>query len=75
TRAVEIRHRNSIRKSWGNESVVPGVDVVRLFMLGIETKDANEDLLMRESEQYHDIIQQDFLDTYNNLTLKTMMGM
>uniref|UniRef100_A0A8C3NJ92 Hexosyltransferase n=1 Tax=Geospiza parvula TaxID=87175 RepID=A0A8C3NJ92_GEOPR len=26
-------------------------------------------------EQHHDIIQQDFLDTYNNLTLKTLMGM
>uniref|UniRef100_A0A8C3TLR9 Hexosyltransferase n=1 Tax=Catharus ustulatus TaxID=91951 RepID=A0A8C3TLR9_CATUS len=27
------------------------------------------------TKQYHDIIQQDFLDTYNNLTLKTLMGM
>ncbi|NWW39258.1 B3GT2 galactosyltransferase, partial [Panurus biarmicus] len=75
TTAAELQHRNAIRKSWGNESVVPGVDVVRLFMLGIETKGANEGTLLRESEQYHDIIQQDFLDTYNNLTLKTLMGM
>ncbi|NWV58637.1 B3GT2 galactosyltransferase, partial [Malurus elegans] len=75
TRAAEIQHRNSIWKSWGNEAAVPGADIVRLFMLGIETKGANEDLLLRESERYHDIIQQDFLDTYNNLTLKTLMGM
>ncbi|NXN56030.1 B3GT2 galactosyltransferase, partial [Rynchops niger] len=74
TTAAEIQLRHSIRKAWGNESVVPGVQVVRLFMLGVESKDPNE-VLLRESEQYHDIIQQDFLDTYHNLTLKTLMGM
>ncbi|NXE80050.1 B3GT2 galactosyltransferase, partial [Cochlearius cochlearius] len=74
TTAAEIQHRSSIRKTWGNESVVPGAGVVRLFMLGIESKGPDE-VLLRESEQYHDIIQQDFLDTYHNLTLKTLMGM
>ncbi|NXS31143.1 B3GT2 galactosyltransferase, partial [Pomatostomus ruficeps] len=74
TTAAELQHRNSIRNSWGNESAVPGAAMVRLFMLGIDPKGANE-VLLRESEQYHDIIQQDFLDTYNNLTLKTLMGM
>ncbi|NXC22189.1 B3GT2 galactosyltransferase, partial [Corythaeola cristata] len=72
--AAEISHRSSIRKSWGNESVVPGVEVVRLFMLGVESNGANE-ILLRESEQYHDIIQVDFRDTYHNLTLKTLLGM
>lgn len=75
TTATELQQRSAIRKSWGNEAAVPGVDIVRLFMLGIEPKGAHEDVLLRESEQYHDIIQQDFLDTYNNLTLKTLMGM
>ncbi|NXJ94873.1 B3GT2 galactosyltransferase, partial [Corythaixoides concolor] len=72
--AAEIPHRISIRKTWGNESVVPGVEVVRLFMLGVESNGSNE-VLLRESEQYHDIIQLDFLDTYHNLTLKTLLGM
>ncbi|NXE07896.1 B3GT2 galactosyltransferase, partial [Lophotis ruficrista] len=74
TTAAEIQQRISIRKAWGNESVVPGVEVVRLFMLGIESTGPDE-VLLRESQQYHDIIQQDFLDTYYNLTLKTLMGM
>ncbi|NXS88022.1 B3GT2 galactosyltransferase, partial [Erpornis zantholeuca] len=74
TTAAELQHRNAIRKTWGNQTVVPGIDIVRLFLLGTSTKDANEEVL-RESNQYHDIIQQDFLDTYNNLTLKTLMGM
>ncbi|NWX36027.1 B3GT2 galactosyltransferase, partial [Notiomystis cincta] len=75
TTAAELLHRSAIRKSWGDEAAVPGVDIVRLFMLGIDTKGGHEDVLLKESEQYHDIIQQDFLDTYNNLTLKTLMGM
>ncbi|KFV21994.1 Beta-1,3-galactosyltransferase 2, partial [Tauraco erythrolophus] len=74
TTAAEIPHRSSIRRTWGNESVVPGVEVVRLFMLGVESNGPNE-ILLRESEEYHDIIQLDFLDTYHNLTLKTLMGM
>uniref|UniRef100_A0A8C0C1M3 Hexosyltransferase n=1 Tax=Buteo japonicus TaxID=224669 RepID=A0A8C0C1M3_9AVES len=32
-------------------------------------------VLEEESLLHHDILQQDFLDTYNNLTLKTLMGM
>ncbi|KAI1236600.1 hypothetical protein IHE44_0014853 [Lamprotornis superbus] len=75
TRAAELPHRSAIRRSWGSEAAVPGAAIVRLFMLGIDTQGASEDVLRRESEQYHDIIQQDFLDTYNNLTLKTLMGM
>ncbi|NXU93299.1 B3GT2 galactosyltransferase, partial [Xiphorhynchus elegans] len=32
--------------------------------------------LLREEDELHgDILQQDFLDTYNNLTLKTLMGL
>ncbi|NXY85343.1 B3GT2 galactosyltransferase, partial [Alcedo cyanopectus] len=31
--------------------------------------------LEEESGAHHDILQQDFLDTYNNLTLKTLMGL
>lgn len=52
----------------------PGVEVVQLFMLGIESKGPSV-VLLRESEQYHGIVQQDFPDTYHNLTLKTLMGM
>ncbi|CAM4603987.1 unnamed protein product [Caretta caretta] len=65
TKADEKQHREAVRKTWGNESVVPGIKVVCLFMLGINDKEQNEALL-RESSQYHDTfmtIQQDFLDT------------
>ncbi|NXF86474.1 B3GT5 galactosyltransferase, partial [Eubucco bourcierii] len=31
--------------------------------------------LAEESAAHRDLLQQDFLDTYNNLTLKTLMGL
>ncbi|XP_075792844.1 beta-1,3-galactosyltransferase 2-like [Pelodiscus sinensis] len=74
TKADEKPLREAIRKTWGNESVIPGTKVIRLFMLGVNDKERNEAIL-KESNQYHDIIQQNFLDTYKNLTLKTIMGL
>lgn len=72
--------RNAIRKTWGNESVAEGT--VRLFLLGV--KDGARDSGLRnlqqhsiraESQQHRDIIQQDYVDSYYNLTIKTLMGM
>ncbi|XP_054836924.1 beta-1,3-galactosyltransferase 1-like [Eublepharis macularius] len=74
TKFNERKHRQAIRMTWGNETVVPGVEVIRLFMLGVNEKVSNQAILS-ESRRYHDIIQQDFVDTYKNLTLKTLMGM
>ncbi len=70
--------RDAIRQTWANESV--GGGLVRLFFIGLnEDTQKNGSKLQHtiddESHRYHDIIQQDYRDTYNNLTLKTLMGM
>ncbi|XP_056379639.1 beta-1,3-galactosyltransferase 2-like [Hyla sarda] len=75
--AWQSEARQAIRQTWGNEDFVPGIQIVRLFLLG---KDATSNIdvqqaLVNESRKYHDIIQQEYLDTYNNLTLKTLMGL
>ncbi|XP_033029877.1 beta-1,3-galactosyltransferase 1-like [Lacerta agilis] len=69
--------RQAIRQTWGNESSVPGVSILRLFLTGVHPTFGYllQALLEEESSIHRDIIQQDFLDTYNNLTLKTLMGM
>lgn len=62
----------------GNESLTPAVRVIRLFLLGKtqgELGILQQKMIEAESRRNHDIIQQDFLDTYKNLTIKTMMGM
>ncbi|XP_078541260.1 beta-1,3-galactosyltransferase 2-like [Lissotriton helveticus] len=75
----EAATRDVIRKTWGNETLMPGVDIMRMFLLGAPQPPAvfaaKQALLRNESATFGDIIQQDFMDTYNNLTLKTTMGM
>ncbi|XP_018429518.1 PREDICTED: beta-1,3-galactosyltransferase 1-like [Nanorana parkeri] len=69
--------RKTIRETWGDVSNYKDVDILRLFLVGqppVMTS-AVQRLLEEESAKYGDIIQQDFVDTYNNLTLKTLMGM
>ncbi|KAG8441349.1 hypothetical protein GDO86_006907 [Hymenochirus boettgeri] len=66
--------RDTIRKTWANESLVPGISINRLFLLGMPSNNQTQMAVEQESSVFHDIIQQDFLDTYNNLTLKTLMG-
>ncbi|XP_014885948.1 beta-1,3-galactosyltransferase 2-like [Poecilia latipinna] len=78
TEARQVEARNAIRQTWGNESVFPSLGFIRLFLLG--KKDGELGLLQQkmleaESRRHHDIIQQDFLDSYKNLTIKTLMGM
>ncbi|KAL0200130.1 hypothetical protein M9458_003317 [Cirrhinus mrigala] len=72
--------RDAIRKTWANESVAGGLGFVRLFFLGVnqDTQRNHSELqhtIEEESHRYHDIIQQNYRDSYNNLTLKTLMGM
>uniref|UniRef100_A0A673LS98 Hexosyltransferase n=1 Tax=Sinocyclocheilus rhinocerous TaxID=307959 RepID=A0A673LS98_9TELE len=72
--------RDAIRKTWADESVAGGLGFIRLFFIGVN-KDTQRNgsklqhTIELESHRYHDIIQQDYRDTYNNLTLKTLMGM
>lgn len=78
TEARQVEARDAIRQTWGNESVAPGVGITRLFLLGAnvgELGSLQQRMLEAESLRHRDIIQQDFLDTYNNLTAKTLMGM
>lgn len=78
TEARQVEERNAIRQTWGNESVAPAHGFVRLFLLGRNEGELGllqQRMLQAESRRHRDIIQQDFLDTYKNLTIKTLMGM
>ncbi|XP_027489163.1 beta-1,3-galactosyltransferase 2-like, partial [Corapipo altera] len=74
---ADVAARDAVRRTWGNESSVPGAPVLRLFLLGAHPVfDAALRPVLREEDELHgDLLQQDFLDTYNNLTLKTLMGL
>ncbi|XP_068128300.1 beta-1,3-galactosyltransferase 2-like [Hyperolius riggenbachi] len=74
-RLNELEARHAIRATWGNESNYD-VNVLRIFLLGFSgsVSDRTQMMLEEESKAFGDIIQQDFIDTYRNLTLKSLMG-
>ncbi|XP_031752040.1 beta-1,3-galactosyltransferase 5 [Xenopus tropicalis] len=66
--------RNVIRQTWGKERLIGDKLVSTYFLLGAGTNPRLQEELTGESNTYNDIIQRDFIDTYYNLTLKTIMG-
>ncbi|KAM4586104.1 beta-1,3-galactosyltransferase 1-like isoform 1-T2 [Fundulus diaphanus] len=69
--------RDIIRSTWGNETRVLGRLVSYYFLLGKsrignDTEPPDEQILL-ESRTHRDILQSDFLDSYKNLSIKTMV--
>lgn len=71
--------RNAIRQSWGFEKRFSDVLIRTVFILGVgdSTTTQHRELqasIDSERDQYMDIVQIDFIDTYFNNTIKTMMA-
>merc|ERR1719187_1951591 len=56
-----------------NKNTSPVIRTV--FMFGLSSNPVLNAVVRQESKKHQDIIMEDFVDTYNNLTLKTMMGL
>lgn len=72
-----FQRREMIRKTWAMENIVPGYVTKRVFLLGVSRNRADKTLQHRvgiESQQHEDIVQQYFIDSYYNNTLKLQMG-
>ncbi|XP_029362091.1 beta-1,3-galactosyltransferase 2-like isoform X1 [Echeneis naucrates] len=68
--------RDAIRQTWGSEKLVLGQPVETLFILGLPggaDAEQQQEKLRRENQEHHDLIQSNFQDSYNNLTIKTMV--
>ncbi|XP_078662134.1 lactosylceramide 1,3-N-acetyl-beta-D-glucosaminyltransferase-like [Branchiostoma floridae x Branchiostoma belcheri] len=66
--------RYAIRRTWGNETNAdPGTVIKTVFTVGKPDNQRVQTRLERESMVYKDIIQEEFVDSYRNLTLKTVM--
>ncbi|XP_044062122.1 beta-1,3-galactosyltransferase 2-like, partial [Siniperca chuatsi] len=66
--------RDIIHNTWVKETTVLDRVVSHYFLLGLsKEKDGTEPLVEQESQTHHDILQSDFLDSYSNLTIKTMV--
>ncbi|KAI5088901.1 beta-1,3-galactosyltransferase 2-like [Silurus meridionalis] len=71
-----LEARDAIRSTWGNESLVQDKDILVLFLLGLpsgDDLDAQQVLIQQENVRHRDLLQSDFIDSYRNLTIKTMV--
>lgn len=71
----EFDARQAIRETWGDENNFKGIKIATLFLLGKNADPVLNQMVEQESQIFHDIIVEDFIDSYHNLTLKTLMGM
>ncbi|XP_076071488.1 beta-1,3-galactosyltransferase 1-like [Mytilus galloprovincialis] len=74
----QFNERQAIRKSWGSECNRNDTAIKCLFVIGndrltsgVSTKDSG---LQEESTLYKDIVQIDYIDSYGNLTYKTVFS-
>lgn len=69
-----FEQRRAIRNTWGSVKTANGKRVLTLFTLAKNSDKGLNKKVEEESNQHHDILLEDFIDTYKNLTLKTIMG-
>jgi len=78
TAVRNFQQRNFIRQTWGS-AFNYNVKVRVVFILGRVIENANDRAVQHalelESNRYGDIVQKDFIDSYKNLTHKSISGL
>ncbi|XP_060562081.1 beta-1,3-galactosyltransferase 1-like [Ruditapes philippinarum] len=70
-----FQRRKIIRETWGNSRFYSSYGTVKvLFLLGSVYNTNIQDKIKDEFNLYEDILQGNFIDSYHNLTHKTIMG-
>ncbi|XP_053374373.1 beta-1,3-galactosyltransferase 1-like [Mercenaria mercenaria] len=69
-----IKTRTALRSTWLSHTKNNTANVRYAFLLGETANYRLKESVLRENSVYHDIIKEDFVDTYMNLTFKTIMG-
>ena len=75
TSTVNFERRKSLRETWANINIRQTFTKRLVFLLGKPHNESTQMLIRKESECYGDIVQGNFLDTYQNLTHKAVLGL
>ena len=67
------KRRLSIRETWAKRSMFRDIRIV--FMMGKTESKKTTELILLENGIYGDLVQEDFIDSYRNLTYKGIMAM
>ncbi|XP_071530209.1 beta-1,3-galactosyltransferase 1-like isoform X2 [Panulirus ornatus] len=74
--AVDNFHRRrAIRDTWGGTTPLAASHAKLVFLLGNPHDRRIQTQVVEESRTYGDILEEDFVDSYMNLTLKSVMGL
>lgn len=68
-----FKNRQFARETWSNRFLFPNIRTI--FMMGLTHDSRVNNLLEYEFGEYGDIVQENFLDTYRNLTYKAIMAL
>ncbi|XP_013379414.1 beta-1,3-galactosyltransferase 5-like [Lingula anatina] len=67
--------RQQFRDTWGSVKETGGKYIHTVFLLGAAPNVSIQSIVEKESAKYGDIVQYDFVDTYRNLTVKTVAAL
>lgn len=69
---TNFKERTAIRNTWGSPTHLERLKSKLVFLFGATTDEQLQSRVLNESRHFRDIIQEDFLDTYKNLSLKSV---
>ncbi|XP_068203276.1 beta-1,3-galactosyltransferase 5-like isoform X2 [Palaemon carinicauda] len=69
------KEREVIRNTWANPDYYKLTKIRAIFILGATTNETLQHAVEEEIEKYQDIIQYNYIDSYRNLTYKTISWM
>ena len=70
-----FKRRTLIRQTWGNLKNFPEGTFRIVFLVGYPKDRKVQEALEFESDAHGDIVEEDFIDSYRNLTYKAIMGL
>ena len=74
SKTTNFDSRQAIRNTWANKYYKENSPFKNIFVVGTSLDHAINNQIKLESQMYGDILQGDFIDTYRNLTHKTILG-
>ena len=72
TAPENYKRRLVIRETWSQKHLFHNVRIV--FFCGLSPQNITNDMLIFENSIYKDIVQKNFLDSYRNLTIKSLFN-
>ncbi|XP_041370539.1 lactosylceramide 1,3-N-acetyl-beta-D-glucosaminyltransferase A-like isoform X2 [Gigantopelta aegis] len=65
-------YRDTIRTTWASKPFTVKYNAKVLFLFGMDPHEGNNSVVESENERHHDVVRANFVDSYENLTLKSL---